>query len=1065
MGLTPSARLRLLAALLFLSGFCALVYQMVWLREFRLIFGATTPATAAVLAVFMGGLGMGSAWLGRRADRMSGLLRWYGLIEMAVALSAFLTPFLLQGVRALYIKTGGVVALGSVTAILLHLLLAVVVLLVPCVLMGGTLPVAVKYLETDEDTQRGSTGLLYGLNALGALSGVVVSTFWLLERLGTRGTLWTAAGLNLALGGLAWVISSRERPDTTANRPADRPVRTGNVRPPAGSPTPAAFVYGAAFVTGFVFFLIELVWYRLLAPLMGSSTYNFGLILSLALAGIGLGGLTYRAGIAPREGWASLAVFSWVAAMQGFWLVLPYALGDRVAVFAFNANQLRALGFAGQLTGWTAVAALLVFLPSFFAGIQFPLLVSLLGRGQTEVGRQMGFAYAANTAGAIAGSLLGGFLLIPGLTAPGCWKLAVWLLCGLSLVAVMLNRTRGLRRHTGLAVVSLGISLFLSIESDGPTAAWRHSPIGYGRIKNFPESPAALKEYFNDRRRRTHREFEGRESSVGLYAGDSYAFFVNGKSDGSALGDAPTQVMLGLVSAILHPQPRSACVVGLGTGSTAGWLAEVPGLERVDVVEIEPGMCDLARDAFAPVNRHVLQKTNVQVILGDARETLLVRGAPYDLIVSEPSNPYRAGISSLYTREYYKAVQHRLNPGGIFSQWVQGYEVDSPTIRLVYSTLAAVFPHVETWVTEPNDLLFVCHQQPPAYTKDQLRQRVAAPPFKEALNRVWLVDSVDGFLARYYAGPAFARAIAAQERRVNTDDANFLEYGFARTLHLGGSFKASDIMLVAMRSRLDFPGHWPASNEPGRLLEERFLMCAAHDNPFELPVDLQGEAQARAEAILASVNGDYPTVLRRWQGEPRSLMARLLLAEAVAHAGTPDQGRSLLGGIEKERPAETRLAAARLAFRHGAPAAAIEHMKIALAGLRTDPWLRTRVWRSGFALAVELGKSSPEAAAAFFALLEQPLAVAAFDHDRLIARLELSRLLPPRDRVAAADAFGRYPPWNRMYLEFRRAAFEEAKDPRLAMAKREFDEFMAQSGISFIDAMFPLTAPPPAGSR
>ena len=189
---TPTPRLRLLAGLFFLSGACALVYQVAWLREFRLIFGAATPATVAVLAVFMGGLGVGSASLGRRAERSGNLLRLYAILEAGVALSAFLTPFLLAGVRALYLRTGGVLTLGQTGATLLQLLLALVVLLVPCTLMGGTLPVAVKCVGDDKDEQRGSAGLLYGLNALGALTGVVLSTFWLLELLGTRTTLLSA---------------------------------------------------------------------------------------------------------------------------------------------------------------------------------------------------------------------------------------------------------------------------------------------------------------------------------------------------------------------------------------------------------------------------------------------------------------------------------------------------------------------------------------------------------------------------------------------------------------------------------------------------------------------------------------------------------------------------------------------------------------------------------------------------------------------------------------------------------------------------------------------------------
>ncbi len=1058
---TPTPRLRLLAGLIFLSGACALVYQVAWLREFRLIFGAATPATAAVLAVFMGGLGVGSASLGRRAERSGNLLRLYAILEAGVALSAFLTPFLLAGVRALYLRTGGVLTLGQTGATLLQLLLALVVLLVPCTLMGGTLPVAVKCVGDDKDEQRGSAGLLYGLNALGALTGVVLSTFWLLELLGTRTTLWTATGLNLLLAaGAGWAArGSNETPapvprSRPANQPANQPVET---RPAAAAP--AEFVYAAAFITGFGFFLSELVWYRMCAPLLGSSTYNFGLILALALAGIGAGGLAYRVWIAPHAGRVSAALFAAITAAQACALVLPYAVGDRMAVVAWDAGQLRSLGFGGQIAGWTLVAGSLVLLPSFFAGVQFPLLVGLLGQGRADVGRQVGAAYAANTAGAIAGSLLGGFLLLPGLTAPGCWRLVVGLALALAAAALFLPGRRPTRGTTVTALGLLAVGLALLLIPLGPTAVWRHTPVGYGRVANLPSSPDSLRNFFREQRRATHQEFEGRESSVGLVAGNSYAFYVNGKSDGAALGDAATQVMSGLIGAALHPQVRTACVVGLGTGSTAGWLSVVPGMERVDVIEIEPGMLHLARTAFAPINQDVLQRPNVRAILGDAREILLVRGQPYDLIFSEPSNPYRAGIASLYTREFYESVRHRLNPGGLFCQWVQGYEVDTATIRRVYATLSAIFPFVETWATQPNDLLFVAHLEAPAYALEGLRRRLAGAPFAEAMSRTWQVDTVEGFLAHHLAGPGLAQAVAAGEREINTDDANPLEYAFARALYRRERFAPSDILRVAIGQKIDVTASLAGQIDAALLREERLLMFAASGESFLVPEELNGDERARAEAIAASVEGNYATVLRKWRGEARSLMARLILAEAAAHAGTPEQARPMLGAIERDWPAEARFAAARLAQRHGAPAAAIEHMKVGLATVRQNPWLRTRPSGDALALATQLGRTNPVAAAAFFSLLEKPLAVAAMNEKRLDTRLALAHALPPRDQVAAVDAYGPHFPWTRAFLEFRLQAFTAAGDPRTAEAQKDLATHLAATGTSFVDSVLSPVKP------
>ena len=201
-------------------------------------------------------------------------------------------------------------------------------------------------------------------------------------------------------------------------------------------------------------------------------------------------------------------------------------------------------------------------------------------------------------------------------------------------------------------------------------------------------------------------EADGVESSIGIVAADGLAFYVNGMCDGNAIGDAGTQIMLGLIPAALHPQPRSAFVVGLGTGETAGWLAKVPPIDRVDVAELEPAVQGMARRCHE-VNQDVLANPKVQLIFNDAREVLLTTAARYDLIVCEPSNPYRNGIANLFTREFYLAGRDRLNGGGMFAQWVQAYEMDGRTMRTVFATFKSVFPHVEVWQTSGGDLVLL----------------------------------------------------------------------------------------------------------------------------------------------------------------------------------------------------------------------------------------------------------------------------------------------------------------------------------------------------------------------
>src|SRR5262249_15767019 len=275
-------------------------------------------------------------------------------------------------------------------------------------------------------------------------------------------------------------------------------------------------------------------------------------------------------------------------------------------------------------------------------------------------------------------------------------------------------------------------------------------------------TPNTLHDWLNHQRHAIRWEKDGVESSVAIHAANGLAFVLNGKIDGNAIGDAPTQVMGGLVGSLLLPQPPTkARVIGLGTGSTAGWLGALPDIEHVDVVELERAILHVA-EVCTPVNHDVLRNSRVHIQIADAREVLLTTRERYDLVFSEPSNPYRAGVASLFTREYYRAIADRLQPGGVFLQWVQAYEVDGKTIRTIYATLAQVFPNIETWELGQNDLLLIASAQPLAHDATQLRARIAQEPYRSALLHAWRATDLEGVLAHFIAQPGFAKASAAQ---------------------------------------------------------------------------------------------------------------------------------------------------------------------------------------------------------------------------------------------------------------------------------------------------------------
>lgn len=1025
-------RVPFLALLLGLSGACALIYQMAWVREFRLVFGGAAPATAAVMAIFMGAMGAGSVLFGRSAERSRNPLRLYAWIELGVGASALLTPLTLMGVSSLYLHLGGIASLGQWPATLLQLLLASFVLGPPCLLMGGSLPAAFKWVETEQDHQRGRLGVLYGINTLGALVGVLLSTFWLLEHWGIRCTVMGAAGVNLLLGASAWWVSQKA-------------IATGqvvDVITPSSAAAPPRFIYFAAGVTGFTFFLCELVWFRMLAPLLGSSVYGFGLILALALAGIGLGGLVYQFGWSWRKGSVSLGALAQVTAWQALFLAIPWALGDRIAILGIDFSQQRNPGLSGQVLSWTLLSGVLVFGPALLAGLQFPLLVGLLGTGTRDAARHVGYAYAANTLGAIIGSLAGGFVLLPWLTAPGAWCLIVLLTLILSLGTARQCPRRGWPLLAVLWISTLGM-ISMSI---GPTAVWRHKAIGYGRVEALPISVNEQRSWLNASRWKVAHEFEGREASVAaITSNEGYCLYVNGKSDGSAFGDANTQVMLGLLPALLHQGASSAFVVGLGTGSTAGWLAEVAGMKHVDVAELESGMADLASTYFKPVNRDVMSKSNVHLLVGDARESLFASGSRYDLIVSEPSNPYRAGVATLFTKEFYSAAKGRLNPGGLFAQWLQGYEVDAQAIHQVYATLLAAFPYVETWMTGPNDLLFIGHLSQPAYTLDQLRRRVTEPLFAEALKRVWLTQSPEGVLAHHLASPEFARRlIQAHPASINTDDRNLLEYGFARYQSAEKDFDPALLFEESIKMTADLPPHLVTQVDRARLMQERLIMQAMSDTEIIVAATLVGDSRRRAESLKAYVNQRYDEVLTTWVGAPSSPFEQLMLLESAAYAGTTEQLSPLLESIRQDWPADAYFASAQFAVQDNSAKAA-EHLLAGFKALRQQVWTRLPFLQSALSLVPPLTAANPELASLFFDALEQPFPGGLADVTRMSTLVEISPLLSEDRQLKLVAMFEPNPPWMQAFLEFRVKVYQRTSHRLLRQADQDLQAYLKQA--------------------
>jgi spermidine synthase len=1177
---------RLVAFLFFGSGVCGLVYEIAWFREFRLMFGASTLANAAVLAVFIGGLGAGGLMLGKRADQHKRPLVLYAVLEAGAAVLAALSPLLLWLARKAYIATGGSLVLGSFGATVVRLLLTVIVLLGPTFLMGGTLPAAARAVETEDDSARRRVGLLYGANALGAVVGCVLANFFLLEFLGTRMTIFATAAFNMLIAVVARVVAPAAAPAplvtipredgvphvakvvqaeaeaeaaivastgtangaprvaTSVSEPTPNaaialaveaaPATTGSAveattlatssgetvtvaapsaietapvaalstgetttvaapvsaveptvvitaAPPAAKSVGAAvnalsstapadarsgehlvvpaspdgfptwYIPFASGVVGFVFFLMELVWYRMLGPLLGGTVFTFGIILAVALLGIGLGGTAYA--FFGSEKRATLQGFAVTCLLEGILVALPYALGDRIATLALLLRPLGSFYFAGMAAGWAFVTLVVVLPASIVAGIQFPMLIALMGEGKKEVGQQTGWVYAANTGGSIVGALAGGFGLLPALSVIGSWKLAAGLLAlvGLSAGAQTLRRWSA-APYRAMWTVLGAVAIVVLLRSEGPTAVWRHSPIGVGRVP--PDATTTLngyRDWMNSERRGMKWEKDGVESTVALDGRHGWAFVVNGKSDGHAIIDGPTQVMSGIIGAVIH-SIKHAMVIGLGTGSTAGWLGAMPGMERVDVAELEPAILHVAEVASL-ANHHVLNNPVVHINIGDARELLLTTRSRYDLIFSEPSNPYRAGVASLYTREYYEAAESRLAEGGLFLQWVQAYDIDKRTLRSVYATLGSVFPEVETWELAVNDLLLVASKKPIQYDLGEIRARVAREPVRSALLGPWRAMDAEGFFSHYVGNAMLGRAIAeANVDVISTDDRNLAEFGFARSSNAVRGSEADELRHLARSNGY----HRPVGLEKGldwERVEDSWLTFQASSNASVTPHSQMNDGQRRRAASLSQFMAGVPqAALGHWAAqkrEPYDPTEIALIAQALAE--NADENALLY--IDRLRPLKSAEAAAilaRLRLRQNRLSEAAAALESAFVAYRSEPWSWALIMNQAIESAKELTTKNADSIPLVREALGKPFALGMFDDTRRATLLALDMV--PKLEAGCTEIlrpFEPYVPWREEFLSWRARCYALARHPNKERAQLELDQFTKNLPMPF----------------
>ncbi|MDE1167304.1 MAG: fused MFS/spermidine synthase [Pseudomonas sp.] len=736
---TPVNGITLSALVLLVSGCAALVYQVLWIKQLSLVVGVEVYAITTGISAFFAGLGLGGYYFGRWADRLARPVALYAGLEVAVAVLGVACTWLLTPAAEGFVRL-------QAQAGLLAWLLPFALVGVPAFLMGGTLPVLIRALALALQTTARAGGLLYAANTAGAIVGTLLAAFVLIPLLGIRGSALAAAVLNLIAAGLALALL----------RQAAVPVVSGQAQPRSVEARLALLLYAIA---GGVALGYEVVWSQSIVQFMSTRTYAFAVVLATYLLGLVLGSaLVARRSAQVRDPWGLFALL--IAGAGLIALVEIALLGRWLVVLQTQAEAFVTLlggdEMAGMLSRFTVAALGVVFLPTLLLGAAFPLALRL-SVSPGHVGRDVGAVLALNTLGGIVGVLLSGLVLVP-------WLGLVRSLGALAIIAALIgvvavwNRAsvaKGRRQAVvALALVSLGVAVLAPVDK----LAGLLSGARTGHLAFYQE---------------------GRGGTVAVVTQGNAArtfnrLYIQGVSNtGDAMPSLRYMRIQALLPLLIHTgEPKSALVIGFGTGITAGALLQYPGLERRVVAELLPGVVQAA--PLFKGNFGAGSDPALEVRLRDGRRELLGNPQAYDLITLEPPPPSAAGVVNLYSRDFYQLAARRLEPNGLVAQWLPLPTQNLEESRSLVRSFLDVFPYATLWTSEFHETLLVGSLAPITLDADIITARFNQPSVRDALQAVG-ISSAPALLATWLTDRQGLERFAGDAPAV-TDDRPHIEY-------------------------------------------------------------------------------------------------------------------------------------------------------------------------------------------------------------------------------------------------------------------------------------------------
>jgi spermidine synthase len=770
----------LLLFTVFFTNLLSLACQVIWLRKLSYLFGSTATVFSTVLSIFLLGLALGALASGRVADRSPRPWRLLGLLQIGIGAYCLLSLPIFDLGRRLFLAVFPD-DLAPLPTALGKLVVVLIAMIAPTLAIGAIFPLAVRIYGRDLGRLGRDLSLIYGLDTLGAAVGALLAGFLLVPGLGLAASTWL---LGLAAAGLGLVVLAVKGERGGFERRRDRQARRQAETPPVAEALPVPARKGALgaslaafFLSGLAALLLETGWNRFFSLLNGTHVYSTSTVLAGFLTGIGAGSLLMARWIDRiRDPFAAVAYLYGAIALCGMLVFRSENLFTRAYFALFHGTG----GYYSFQLAVGLVIIVIVFLATLAMGANFPLVARIATRVAAERGASAGRVFFANTLGAVLGAFLAEFVLLPAWGFPGLMltTLAIYVLAA----AVFLALSPGPRRwaHASICAVLLGAAALLSpvaMPFQMPSLALYYHGLRDGSLAAYRKEERSLE---------TIDQKQGFYGQVAVVRFGPYLLLKNnGKTDAStSLEDNRTQLLLGHLPMLYHPNPRKVLAIGLGGAFTLRAVVHHPEPERITVAEIDPLVVDAARLRFAPYNESALEDPRVRVVTNDGRNYIDGTSEKFDVITSEPPNIWVAGVSGLFTQEFYRSAAAHLTGNGVLCQWVPLYEMERQDFRTMLATIHSVFPNVAFWQVG-TDVILLASPQPFRLDLGSTVKRLRNPALARDFSALGLtMSSVVRLLNSPEVRPDQVPGFLGSEKTaLNVDDKPVLEFSTARNLY------------------------------------------------------------------------------------------------------------------------------------------------------------------------------------------------------------------------------------------------------------------------------------------